>query len=186
MATSDEIVIELDGSQNESFEFPPLLEIFRGRWDRQGLPPAATSRLSGVLSLPDIPGICIGLSISERCGRAFDPLGLPEGEATLQKVKAHFKTDQNVGEVGPMQTITVKDMNDDQLATWHHWMKEFVKREKAVLRKGNLDRKLKGRVRIGFHNSNPAAPRYQDQYAYFKKYGKFPEVLDQPADDKVT
>jgi len=164
MPPSEECVVELVGPQNENIEFPPLMEVFRGRWDRSGIPAGTTGRTSGVLALPTIPGIHICLNVAAKRGRVFDPLSLPEHAGTLAAINRVVKHANSLLEdSSAMPERVIENLSNDQAATWLHWMNELVKRGKAVLVSGNLERKVSGRVRVSFYDSRQNAPIYLDE-----------------------
>lgn len=70
------VVIEICGKQNQSYQFSPLEEKVRGRWDSARAPQRGRSSGLGelLMAAPVIPGEYILCDLSKMEGHRFDPL----------------------------------------------------------------------------------------------------------------
>jgi hypothetical protein len=167
----DEIIIELGKAGGGDIEFPPAMSIYRGRFSQAEMKPCNQSRAGVARRLPTIPGLCVALDITNRTGRIFDPLGMPDKKDVLVELKNLLSQTSgavvNKGDPTPVKEQTWQRMSDSDIASWHHWMRRLVEDDRhAILRQGRfIDQdKLPGRVRLDFVSDPRTGPVYQDQF----------------------
>lgn len=183
MAKQGVVVIELSEEMNENIMFPPTQDVYRGEWDRLRLPANSTSIHEHLLSLPGLPGVRIELDVDAKRGRVFDPLLLSDAKFKVIREKwekwaaTRSMATPNAGPVEYQKEIVIESMNPSRMATWLHWMKELVSRKKAKLIAGSLDRKLDGRIRVGWETGGgPVTPIWKDQCDRMKAGKTWDEV----------
>lgn len=168
MASKDEIVIEMGRRGCGDVEFPPAMLILRGRFSQAELGPVNQGFCRKV---PTVPGMRVALDIVGRKARIFDPLALPEFKETMDDVSTLLKTQAgavvNQMEPKPNKEQYWENMNDVDIASWHHWMKRLVEQDHtAILRQGHfLDQaKIPGRVKLDFLADPRGGPTFQDEF----------------------
>lgn len=176
---SDEIVIEIRAPKNEDVMFEPMRSKLRSAWRRAGLPAGSTSRSAHLLSLPDLPGMRVCLTPSQRVGKVVDPLGFDENQTLLLEANAVFRNlPSHRKDQHPAPDRVYTKLTQDDVATWFYWMKRLVDKGEAVVVSGSLDRKPpEGRIRVGGFDSRHTAPRYKDQWDRIKAGENVDEVV---------
>lgn len=129
-----EVTIEIASDQNNSVQFPPTMEILRGRWANSNVLVGQSAR-NELSRMPDIPGIHIQVSVRQRQARLYDPLA--EQPDLVRKINDCYKVIEGK-EGGPMKDRTIKDMTPDDIKTWLFWMARTVEAGQARVVKGTL------------------------------------------------
>lgn len=104
---------------------------FRSRWNPRDLPPGTTFIPGSKAQQFVVPGERFELDIANRKARGYDPLNLPE-YATLCKKLSSSSTSYT-----GQDPSHYRNLSDDDIATYLHWMAEFVKRGYAELLPGS-------------------------------------------------
>jgi hypothetical protein len=168
MAAKDEIIIELGKRGGGDIEFPPTMGMYRGRFSQAEMAPCNQSRQGIARRLPTVPGLCVALDIAARTGRIFDPLGSPERREVLAEVAALVSSQRvTSAQPQPVREQRWERLNDDDIKSWHHWMRRLVEDDKhAKLLQGRfLDTdKLPGRTRLDFVSDKRTGPVYKDEF----------------------
>ena len=177
MSNAGEIVIEMGDEKNSNFFFDPLNKILRGALDVSKV----TSKGKG-LAVGNIPGLRVGLTISGKTARIFDPLGLPNERGRLDHInEARRRNFESEVKACPQETY--EKMTDNQIGTFLYWMRRYVEEKKAVVMPGSA--RLNGFEIPGdplidnHHNSSHTAPRRLSEFDKLYRSGgnKPPEPL---------
>lgn len=161
-----EIAIEISAPHNENVIFQPQQRVLRGEWLKSRLPSGVVFREgAGLMKVDRLPGLYVCLDIAGKRGRVLDPLSFRENRKLLREAAALMLGAGFTYQ--PVEEQILEDMNDSQVATWHHWMLQLVKDGFAKLVEGSAPfpkEPPKGRVKIDFFNGSATAPRYKDQF----------------------
>ena len=175
MPASNELIIEIATANNNDVVFKPSdQQMLRGRKTRAGWGnttfhshPERNQMLN-----KEIPGLHIGLDAAERRARIFDPLADPKYKILLTEIESlitSFGVAQ--GKPQPCPDQIRENLSDNDIATWLHWMRRLVGEKKAIVRQGEISKKVKGRVQVSFGIESPDQPRYEDEWERYRKYG---------------
>ena len=163
---SCEIVIAVDKPRNGNVYFYPTNCSVEGTlkpWRSPGAnykPPIA--------ALGEIPGERIHLDVKGKTGRISHALSDPENAGLFERIKKASRSCQPPLKCGdkPAEDRWFRNLSDDQVNTWLHWMRRLVDRGHATILQGNLP----GAEEI---KSQPVlAPSY-DKRARGKRYYEF-------------
>lgn len=128
---ASEIVIEVSTPGSGDKFFDPLGMTLRG-----ALKLSDVHEKGGTLPSMDIPGMRVGLTISSRKARIFDPLSFPGNQGILDEINnKRGGTLTQPYRACPQKTY--KDMTANELATWLYWMQRYVKAGKAFVVQGS-------------------------------------------------
>ena len=171
------VTIELATDKNATILFPPTQSLLRGRHDWANVTNAVAVRRSGqtpITKMPTIPGLHIELDVTKKCARIYDPLSLPENESLLNDISSVWAS--NYGKLcKPKAEEKHKDMSQNQVATWFHWMRRYVDANMARLVSGDIKQTVKGRVRVDFFNN---AQTFKDRVSGRIENPKYKDEMD--------
>lgn len=179
------VVVECANRKNQAISFPPGLAInvtegrVRGRWEKVNMGTDTFSESMRSLNvLQSIPGGCIALDYGQRRGMVFDPLEDAPGAALVESVrKALGVTNERMREIDsvfrvtfrhgvrPFERRTLARMTDDDVASWHYWLKRIVREGNGRIILGSFPTTdPEGRVKVDYTNTHFGVPRFKHQY----------------------
>jgi len=170
-------VVEVDGANNESLRFAPVMRTLRGSWAASRVAQNdMNDAMKSISTVPKIPGMRIKIDTSERSAIIYDPLAETEEgrqiwEKLLPKLKDHepfFGAIQR-----PCKSFVVRNMSDNDLKTWMYHLR--LGSEAGLLQPAEGSPPLPamdaiksqtGGIRVSLMASNvnalPEAERYRD------------------------
>jgi hypothetical protein len=113
------VTVELACFDNANVVFGPLLRRLRGRWSWANMRRGESSE-SGLMEMPDLPGLQLTIDPERMEARVEDPLTRPEYRETVMEANRAMK--KMKGElITPLEPVRMVNMDENQIATWLYW-----------------------------------------------------------------
>lgn len=160
-----DFTIEVSSDLCQNVAFPPTKDVLRGRWSKAKVLIGVSSRAE-LQKIPDIPGIHISLDSIRKVGRIYDILDMPENKSLLEAIRKPYAAVTGQ-EGGPEKEKIYKDMKDNDVKTWAHWMRRLVERGSAVVVSGILPSesqiaKLPGKTQLEMYRTTSGPKIYKE------------------------